>query len=133
MPNARPKQYRVTLADAIAAHERALQFGGRAGISDLGLVESAIARPYSGYYPKVHQKAAALLHAVATNHGFIDGNKRTAFYLTLLYLELSGYSLIKTSSLAKEDDLEHLILDAVTKFLDLDEITAWLKKRINWS
>lgn len=131
MPNARPKQYRVTLADAIAAHERALQFGGRAGIADLGLIESAIARPYSGYYPRAYQKTAALLHAVATNHGFIDGNKRTAFYLTLLYLELSGYELVETSNLAKEDDLEHLILDAVTKFLDFEEVTTWLKKRVH--
>ena len=41
----------VTLADVIEAHERALRFGGRAGVLSLDLVESAIARPYTGYYP----------------------------------------------------------------------------------
>lgn len=83
MPRSR-RHYRVTLGDAIAAHERAIaRFGGLPNIHDIGLIESAVDRPYNGYHRAIHQKAAALLHAVAANHGFVDGNKRTALTLVL--------------------------------------------------
>jgi death-on-curing protein len=125
------RHYRVTLGDAVAAHDRAItRFGGRIEIQDLGRVEAAIARPYSGYYPRIHQKAVALVHAVSTNHGFVDGNKRTAFYLFHLLLAQSGYAVPKTSTDQDSDDIEHLILDLTTRFLDQEEATAWLKKRI---
>lgn len=58
----------MTLSDALAAHEAALAFGGRPGVSSLHLVESAIARPYSGYHRSIERKAAALLHGVVANH-----------------------------------------------------------------
>src|SRR5438445_194495 len=45
------------------------------------MIESAIGRPYTGYYPRLHQKAAALVESLVRNHGFIDGNKRTAFII----------------------------------------------------
>lgn len=130
MPRNRPKHYRITLGDAVGAHQRALTFGGRRGIQDIGLVESAIARPYSGYYRSIHKKAAALLHSVASNHGFADGNKRTAFYLFYLFLENSGYELESRSNLQSEEEIEHLIVDVVTRFIDFDELVAWLQKRI---
>ena len=119
------------MGDAIGAHERAIsEFGGRAGIQDLGLIESAIARPYSGYHRPVYRKTAALIHSVATNHGFVDGNKRTALLLCYLFLERSGYAVRQTSTRDDEDDIEHLILDLTTRFLDINEAVIWLKKRI---
>ncbi len=57
------------------------------------MIRSALARPYHGYYPDIHQKAAALIHAIVSNHGFVDGNKRTALYLTELFVQRSGYEL----------------------------------------
>jgi prophage maintenance system killer protein len=72
------RHYRLTLADALSAHERALQTGGLSGIPNIGMVESAIARPYNGHYQPIARKAAALLQSISTNHGFADGNKRTA-------------------------------------------------------
>jgi death-on-curing protein len=63
------------------AHERALTFGGLPGIRDLGAVQSAIARPYTGYYRKIEEKAAAIVESVAAGHCFTDGNKRTSLYL----------------------------------------------------
>ena len=129
MPTSR-RHYRVTLGNALSAHEIALKTGGRAGVHDLSLVESAIDRPYSGYYRPIHKKAAALLQSVATNHGFHDGNKRTAFILVNLLLERSGCAVHKTSTRPHEDDIEHLILDMTLHFLDLEEVTNWFKKRI---
>ena len=57
------------------------------------MIRSALGRPYHGYYPDIHQKAAALVHAIVSNHGFVDGNKRTALYLTELFVQRSGYEL----------------------------------------
>ena len=130
LPTSR-RHYRITLGDAIGAHERAIaKFGGRPGIQDLGLVEAAIGRPYTGYYRPIYRKAAALVHSVATNHGFVDGNKRTALILLELFLERSGFEVRETSTSPDSDDIEHLILDMTTRFLTFEEVTYWLKMRI---
>ena len=130
MPRNRP-HYRITLGDAIAAHENAINsFGGRHGIQDLTLIESAIGRPYTGYYRTIPKKTAALIESVATNHGFVDGNKRTALTLCHLFLERSGCGIHQTSTVDDIDDVEHLILDLTTKFLSYDEVLMWLNKRI---
>jgi death-on-curing protein len=55
--------------------------GGLRGIRHLDSIEAAIARPYSGYFKPIFQKAAALLQSVSGGHGFTDGNKRTAVIL----------------------------------------------------
>ena len=122
--------YRITLGDAIGAHERAIKlFGGRNGIQEIGLIEAAIARPYTGYYRPIYKKAAAFIQSVSANHGFVDGNKRTAFMLFHLLLSRSGYVFVGTST-DEIDDIEHLITDLTTKFLNLEEMTLWLKHRI---
>ena len=121
----------MNLADAISAHEYSLrQSSGRSGILDLGRIEAAIARPYDGYHRYIHQKAAALLDAVAANHGFADGNKRTALVLFYLLLERSGFEFVSTSTIPNEDDIEHLIIDLTTHFLSYEECAQWLKARI---
>ncbi len=131
MPRNKRRHYRITLGDAIGAHERAINsFGGRPGIHDLGLIESAIARPYSGYYRPVYKKAAALLYSVAANHGFVDGNKRTAFYLFYLFLEKSGYVVENDSHLDDGEHIEHLVLDVTTHFLSFEELVSWLTRRV---
>ena len=98
---------------------------------NLGLVESAIARPYSGYHRPIAQKAAALIQSVATNHGFADGNKRTAIILTDLLLDRSGYQLVPIN--AREDivaAVEELVLAVVNGCMTFDEIVVWLRARI---
>lgn len=56
---------------------------------------SAIARPYHGYHRRIYEKAAALLHALVSNHGFVDGNKRTALYLIELLAQRSNYDFVE--------------------------------------
>jgi len=76
----------------VAGHDEAIRrFGGRRGIRDESLIESAIGRPYTGYYPSIAQKASAITESLVKNHGFIDGNKRTAVYAVTLLLGRSGY------------------------------------------
>jgi death-on-curing protein len=88
------------------------------GIRDRGSIEAAIARPYTGYYRSIARKAAALVHSLALNHGFIDANKRTALLMVDLFLRKSGYAM------------ETMILDVVTHRLDFGQLVEWFRQRI---
>jgi death-on-curing protein len=131
LPSGR-RHYRLTLADALSAHHRALLTGGRPGIHDLDALLSAIGRPYTGYYRPIARKAAALMQSVATNHAFHDGNKRTSILLTDLLLTRSGYRLERIDA---AEDLEQAIEDFVVESVvkdraSIDVIAAWLEPRI---
>lgn len=80
-----------------AVHDRQLaQHGGLAGIRDAGAVESALARPQNlAAYgePDVCDLAAAYAWGLARNHGFSDGNKRTAWVTSRLFLADNGHRL----------------------------------------
>ncbi|MEJ2131969.1 MAG: type II toxin-antitoxin system death-on-curing family toxin [Gammaproteobacteria bacterium] len=81
----------LTLDEAVAIHERLIQrFGGPPGVRDLGLLESALFRPRTGYYADLIEMAAALFESLLMNHAFIDGNKRVAFFATDVFLRING-------------------------------------------
>jgi death on curing protein len=125
--------YRITLADAMAAHTRALVSGGGLdGVLDLHGLQSAIARPYSGYYRPIASKAAALMQSVATNHPFVEGNKRTSVLLVDLLLDRSGYRLVPAND--REDlnqAIEHLVADCVVRdHWPVERIAEWFAPRI---
>ncbi|MBN9140003.1 MAG: type II toxin-antitoxin system death-on-curing family toxin [Micrococcales bacterium] len=76
----------------------ALQVLGRFGFHarDAGLLASALARPATTVfgtdaYETLELKAAVLLESLARNHALVDGNKRTAWTLTVLFLWINGY------------------------------------------
>jgi death-on-curing protein len=95
------------------------------------LIASAILRPYDGHYQSIQRKAAALVESVAKNHGFADGNKRTALILLHVLLEKSGYRLFAANnSESPEDAAEQMVLDVVTGDISFDDLVAWLKLRI---
>jgi death-on-curing protein len=107
----------LTLDDVLAAAEAHL--GRPAEIGDYGLLESALARPQATVfgedaYSTVHEKAAALLQSLATNHALIDGNKRTAFVATALFYGLNGHHV----PAAAEDELFDLVIAVATRDLD---------------
>ena len=84
--------------EALAHH------GGAEGIRDLGLLESALARPenlfaYSEQTPSFARLAASYAKGIVANHPFVDGNKRTAFIVSSTFLFLNGLKLTST----KED------------------------------
>ena len=82
----------------LALHEEHLaEHGGAVGIRDRGLLESALFRPQNlaGYGdPDLAALAAAYGFGIVRNHPFVDGNKRTAFTATELFLALNGQELI---------------------------------------
>ena len=84
----------LTLDEALAIHERLIErFGGSSGVRDLGLLESALYRPQTGYYSDLAEMAAALFESLLMNHPFVDGNKRVAFFATDVFLRLNGWGL----------------------------------------
>lgn len=118
--------YRVTLADALTAHQEALSYGGRSGVISLHLIESGIARPYSGYHRSMARKCAALVHAIVGNHGFVDGNKRTAWLLVELLIGRSGYWL----DIPDDARVDDFVVAVASGSLSFDEITDWFDRRL---
>ena len=83
-----------TVDEVIAVHARLIaRFGGSPGLRDRGALESALARPRSGYYSDIIQEAAALWESLSQNHPFVDGNKRLAVTTTAALLRVNGYRL----------------------------------------
>ena len=80
--------------ELLEIHARLIdRFGGESGIRDLGLLDSALFRPQTGYYDDLAEMGAALFESLIMNHPFIDGNKRIAFFATDVFLRLNGYKL----------------------------------------
>ncbi len=81
----------------LAIHDQQIaEHGGTKGVRDMGLIESALARPRnlaSYSVSDVFELAAEYGYGIARNHGFIDGNKRTAYVVTRLFLVLNGHDL----------------------------------------
>jgi death on curing protein len=101
-----------------------------ARLPNAGLGESALAAPRAGFgdvevYPSILEKAAILLERLARNHPLPDGNKRTAFFLTGLFLKANGSPLRGT-----EPDVDVPIVERIAAGqVEHQEIVAWLSKR----
>lgn len=119
------------MADALSAHDRALRFGGLEGVPNPSSIELAIQRPYSGYYPAIEKKAAALVQSMSGNHGFADGNKRTTLILLHTLLSKSGYGLVAVNNgELMEDAAEQMILDTVLGKMNFEALVTWFANRI---
>lgn len=104
------------------------RFGGSFGIRDLGLIESAVARPKATFggeylYPSLFDKAAALLQSLLKNHAFVDGNKRTALTSASIFLEKNHYKLINHH----KEEVEFAIR-VDNGNLTIKQISNWLKE-----
>jgi death-on-curing protein len=118
----------LTAEQVLFVHYRLIrETGGEHGVRDLGLLESAVARPQSTFdrqelYPDVFEKAAALMESLINNHPFVDGNKRTGIASAVLFLQQNGISFS-----AKNADLEKFTLRVASSKAGRSEITKWLK------
>ncbi len=102
--------------------------GGKNGVRDFTLLHSAIERPkatFAGHflYSTIWLKAAALFHSLVKNHGFYDGNKRTAFFSTMLFLNKNGHLLRPPKK-----ELVRFTLEIDVSNLNIETITHWLQK-----
>lgn len=114
---------------ACAIHlEQLREHGGGAGVRDLGLLQSALARPenLAAYGdPDVAALAASYGFGIARNHPFIDGNKRTAYVVCELFLALNGYVLTTSDA---DSTLTFLALAAGD--LTEDALANWIRANI---
>jgi death on curing protein len=116
-----------TLVEVLAVHDRMLQdFGGASGVRDPGALESALHRPRTGYYDDDVAEAAALLESLLVNHPFVDGNKRTAYAVTDIFLRLNGRRVV-----AATEDAYRLIIDVLAAGEGrFDRIESWLRAHV---
>ena len=120
----------ISLEELVWMHTVAVaEFGGSQGIRDRGLLESAIARPLASFggknlYDTPFKRAAALAESLVLNHGFVDGNKRTAMYAMAAWLEREGYVFE-----AARGELRGLALSIAAHELSTEQAAAWLEKR----
>jgi death-on-curing protein len=122
----------VTAEGALAAHrEQLAEHGGGDGIRDLGMFESAMARPQNlAAYgaPDAADIAAAYAFGLARNHPFVDGNKRTAAVVCEGFLVKNGYALNATNA-----ELVPIFLALAAGELSEEELAAWLRERVQQS
>ena len=115
---------------ALAVHEAQLaEHGGISGVRDAGLLSSAMARPQNlaayGDRPDAADLAATYAFGLARNHPFLDGNKRTAFVVMELFLNLNGWTL-------KADEAECIsrMLSLAAGDLPESDLASWLRSQM---
>lgn len=119
----------LSIEQVLAIHDQMVKrFGGSFGIRDLGLIDSAVARPQASFggqdlYTNIFDKAAALLQSLLKNHPFVDGNKRTALTSAGLFLKINGWELVN----AHKAEVEFAI-KVDNSNLSLEQISKWLKE-----
>ncbi|QIM51414.1 type II toxin-antitoxin system death-on-curing family toxin [Hydrogenophaga crocea] len=108
-------------------HDESLaEHGGRAGLRDEGLLESALGRPrnLAAYgAPDVADLAASYAVGLAKNHAFVDGNKRAAFLAMGLFLYLNGRRLVATQA-----DATLTMLNVAAGAIDEAALAAWIRR-----
>ena len=111
----------------VAIHDEQLaEHGGAIGTRDEGLLDSALARPLNraGYGdPDIAELAALHAIAIARNHPFVDGNKRTAYMAMELFIRLNGCRFVATDA----DAAVRTIAMAAGELTD-DEFTDWVRE-----
>jgi death on curing protein len=111
----------------IHAEQLAL-FGGPDGVRDLGLLESALARPVNKFaYGETDMAslAAAYAFGIARNHPFVDGNKRAAFAALIVFLGLNGIDFAPAPEAATA-----IIMSLAAGEVGEDNLARWI--RDNW-
>lgn len=120
----------VSSQEVIAFHDRILQrFPGVAGMSDPGRAEALIYRVqnrkhYEGI-TDVFELAATYWVAIARGHIFNDGNKRTAFFVTMIFLYRNGIRIRDTGNM-----LENLTVEAATGEKTVDQLAKHLQNLV---
>lgn len=120
----------ISLRTALALHARQIaEHGGGDGVRDEGLLESALARAqnthaYAGdeKNPDIPRLAAAYAYGIATNHPFIDGNKRSALMVSFVFLERNGWDMT-----AGEGEAYRVFLGLAAGEISEEELVEWFR------
>lgn len=119
----------ISIDDVLEIHDNLIElFGGSKGVRERGLVEAAINRPFGGFgedefYPTPEEKAAAVLESIVQNHPFIDGNKRTGYYLARAILLNYGIDLS-----ANQSEKYSFVIQVASGKMRFEEIVSWIQE-----
>jgi len=117
----------LSLDEVLAIHELVLEYGGgTSGVRDLGLVDSAIGRPQTGYYADLVEMAAALMESLLIMRAFLDGNKRTALVATDTFLRANGSRL----DLDPDQASEFIVGNLERRSLDFATLVTWIGESV---
>lgn len=117
----------ISKKQVILLHSQLIsETGGTDGLRDEGLLESALNSPFQSYdgidaFPSIQQKAARLCFGLVKNHAFIDGNKRIAAHVMLVFLMLNKIELNYT-----QKELSDTIIKIAAGNLSFDELLKWI-------
>lgn len=121
----------ITADDVIQIHSRVIQrSGGMDGLRDRASLEAAISAPMQSFggqdlYPTTVEKIARLGYGLASNHAFVDGNKRIGAMMTQLLLRWNGFQMsLRSGELA---DMFIAIADGSAGESDL---LAWIQRHL---
>lgn len=118
-----PEWLDVNIMLDVHAEQLAL-FGGPDGVRDLGLLESALARPINKFAYGEHDLAslaAAYAFGIAKNHPFVDGNKRAAFASIIVFLGLNGIDFV-----VPEPEATAMILSLAAGEVGEEGLARWI-------
>ena len=120
----------VTVEDAILALQQNISnFGGSDGIRDTVGLESALAYPQNqAAYgdPDMAELAAGYLFAIAKNHAFVDGNKRTAWVTCNIFIEINGGELAFDKL-----DAVRFVEGVAGGAIDYESVRDWIAQRLS--
>jgi death-on-curing protein len=120
----------VSAQDVIDFHDRILQvLPGVAGMADSGRAEALIYRVQNRLYyegvTELFELAATYWVTIARGHIFNDGNKRTAFFVTMIFLRRNGILIVDN-----DNSLEELTIKAATGECLVSELAEQLRQRV---
>ena len=119
----------LELGEVVLIHRDQIErYGGAGGISDLSLLESALAMPAAGvgdayFHEDLFEMAAAYLFHLVQNHPFVDGNKRVGAVAAFVFLALNGIDLD-----APEDAFEDLVMGVASSRVTKSEVAEFLRR-----
>ncbi|NIN69632.1 MAG: type II toxin-antitoxin system death-on-curing family toxin [Anaerolineae bacterium] len=119
----------LTVEQVLFLHGRLIEeTGGSHGVRDIGLLQSAVARPQATFegeelHTDVFSKAAALMESLVGSHPFVDGNKRTGVVAAAIFLIRNGWTLEVSNP-----ELEDLALRVAGGELGVAETAQWLRQ-----
>lgn len=127
-PGAEPRWVDRLVVEAVQ-FDLIREHGGMPGLRDEHALEAALARPLQQHAYRARadlaELAAAYGHGLATGHPFHDGNKRIAFVIMVVFLELNGVELE-----AEEAEVVTVMLALAAGELDEERLAAWVRTRI---
>ncbi|OGK30217.1 hypothetical protein A3B02_02170 [Candidatus Roizmanbacteria bacterium RIFCSPLOWO2_01_FULL_42_14] len=120
----------LSIEEVVIIHEKMIAIGGGASdILNIDLLHASVERPRAMFggtyvYISIFDMAAALIQSLVKNHPFLDGNKRTAFFSGMRFLEINGHQLS-----ANREEIVTFIVSIDQDNLSIEKISQWLSQR----